>query len=269
MRPLTLSSLAALMVAVLVTSGCATAIRGTTQRVTLVTDPPGASCTLSTQGEEASYSIAATPDTVEVRRSSAPLLVNCAKPGHLDVLEQFPNIGGPASDSEAERMQFVGSGVLTLGVTVGVAATVVSTAVAGIGGGVLLAGAGLVVLPLFVLAAPIVLAVDVATGARHGYPPGIAVLLPPSTFPDAAMRDAYFRRLDEAADAVGNEQRRAMNVDCQWKRFHCTENLRELDDRVAEQHKRIAHLRERTRVAPGVEAVSGPSAKPVLEVAVE
>lgn len=261
MRPLTWSSLAALMVSVLVTSGCTTMSRGTMQRVTLVTDPPGASCTLSTQGEDASNGIAATPGTVEVRRSGKPLLVNCAKSDRLDVLEPFPNMGGEYDGLFAQQVQFVGSGVWTLGVTGGVDAIPLSSDAQRAARGIL--GVGTVLLWSLPVVGPIAwlssTAVDAATGAYRGYPPGIAVLLPPAMFSDAGMRDAYFRGLEEAVDANGSGRRRVIEADCRPKLSSCTEYLRELDDQIAEQHKRIAQLRERTRIAATTPPAGAPA----------
>ncbi len=242
MRPLMLSCLMAL---VFVASGCATSIRGTTQKLTVATDPEGASCTLATLGEKDTYEIAATPGTVEVARSSKPLQVSCAKPGRLDVVEEFKNIGGAAADTEEQRMQGAGGVVLGAGAAVGVGAAVGATVGAT---GTLLAASAVGIAQLAIL--PIMLvtvAVDTSSGAAYGYAPAIALLLPPATFPDAESHNAYFNALEENVLSGRKEARRKVEEECSY--LTCESRLYMVDTKVDEQLRRFALLRERTRVA--------------------
>jgi PEGA domain len=62
-------------------TGCATVFEGTSQEVSVVTNPPGASCTINRQGM-AVGSIAATPATVNIRKSKYDIMITCSKPGY-------------------------------------------------------------------------------------------------------------------------------------------------------------------------------------------
>ena len=61
--------------------GCATLSHGTTQQISIATDPPGASCTLTRQG----LGIATVDPTLGialVERGESDLLATCSKPGY-------------------------------------------------------------------------------------------------------------------------------------------------------------------------------------------
>ncbi len=252
MRPLALTCL---MTLVFVASGCATSIRGTTQALTVATDPDGASCTLATLGEKDTYEIAATPGTVEVARSAKPLQVTCAKPGRLDVVEEFKNIGGAAADTEEQRMQGVGGVVLGAGAAAGVGAAVGATVGAT---GALLAASAVGIAQLAILPVMLVTyAVDTSSGAAYGYPPAIVLLLPPATFPDTDSHEAYFSALEEEVLSARKEARRKVEEDCSF--LTCESRLYMVDAEVDTQLKRIASLRERTHIAPAGELPSMPA----------
>ncbi len=296
MRPLTLSCLMAFAI---LASGCATTDRAT-QQLTVATDPPGATCTLATEGEKDSYEIAATPGTVEVALYSKPLVVSCAKPGYLDVVEQFSDISRKEVWDAEHKKQVVGSAAAEFSeqqtkavdsvamdasdqqqkTAAGVAGAVAVTGAAagavaattGATGGLLVAGTvGVVgtVLPLVGVVLLVPFAVHgAATGSIYGYPPAIALRLTPETFPDAASRDAYFRRLDEKVVVAGQELRRIEANECRPSK--CAKRLSDIDDDVAEQRKDVALLKERTRVAPGGAAlVPVPETKLPAELAIE
>jgi len=219
-------------------SGCATAIRGSTQRLSVVTEPEGASCTLQTQGDEAIYSIAATPGSTEVKRRPWPIVVICSKPGHLSIVEQFPNIGGAASDSTEQTIKMVGA-------TAGAQVATVGTGVAAVAA----ASVALVPLGFVALAAwPVAAMIDASSGANHGYPPAMIFVMPPSTFPDSASQNAYFQFLDDRIEATANELRSEHTQKC---RMHCAYLRKRMDEEVAEQHKKVALLRERTIIDLG------------------
>ncbi len=268
-----------LMAFVIVASGCATMERAT-QKLTVFTDPPGASCTLATEGEAQSWNIATTPGTVEVALYPKPLMVSCVKRGYLDVAEQFADIsrkeaydaereglvagsaaahlseqqmkvGGTAEDP-SEQQKKIAAGVTGAVAVTGAAAGAVA-ATTGATGGLLVAGTlGTVgtVLPLVGVVLLVPFAVHgAATGSIYGYPPAIALILTPENFPDAGSRDAYFRKLDDRIVLVGQERLRQEAKECRPSK--CARRLSAIDADVAEQRQRIALLKDRTRVAPG------------------
>ncbi len=64
-------------------SGCATVIEGTTQEITVITDPPGASCSLTRRGELLG-TIAPTPGTLKIDKTKHDIQINCQKDGYDD-----------------------------------------------------------------------------------------------------------------------------------------------------------------------------------------
>ena len=64
-----------------VLSGCATLSHGTTQQISIATEPPGASCTLTRQGLSVAR-IDPTPGIALVERGESDLLATCSKPGY-------------------------------------------------------------------------------------------------------------------------------------------------------------------------------------------
>jgi hypothetical protein len=75
-------------------SGCATLVNGSNQSVTVVTDPPGASCILSRQGETIG-AIAATPGSVQISKSKNDVSVACEKAGFVTAtVAKSPDFGG-------------------------------------------------------------------------------------------------------------------------------------------------------------------------------
>ena len=71
----TLLSLALSGVAV---SGCATFITGTTEEVTIASEPAGASCRVERMGQPVAV-VKSTPETIRIPRSRFPLDVYCTK----------------------------------------------------------------------------------------------------------------------------------------------------------------------------------------------
>lgn len=61
---------------------CATITTGTSQSIAVMTEPPGASCTLSRDGSVIAV-VNPTPGTVTVSKSTRDIAVNCTRPGHL------------------------------------------------------------------------------------------------------------------------------------------------------------------------------------------
>ena len=76
-------SLAALAASVLLCSGCATITKGTSQTVTIDTDPSGATCTMTRDAKTLAV-VNPTPGSVSIVKSSAPITVLCRKPDFLD-----------------------------------------------------------------------------------------------------------------------------------------------------------------------------------------
>jgi hypothetical protein len=78
----------------LLMSPCATIVNGSNQSVTVSTDPPGASCKLTRQGETVG-AIALTPGSVQVSKSKNDLSVVCEKSGfQTATISKSPSFGG-------------------------------------------------------------------------------------------------------------------------------------------------------------------------------
>jgi hypothetical protein len=60
--------------------GCATVVEGTSQNMMIVTHPPGASCTVSRQGQQIA-AVISTPGNVNIGKSKNDLAVTCTKEG--------------------------------------------------------------------------------------------------------------------------------------------------------------------------------------------
>lgn len=71
--------IAAAMSALLLTSGCASVMEGTTQQVAVDSDPAGADCTVS--NSQGKWPVK-TPGAVTVQKSASVLVVHCSKAGY-------------------------------------------------------------------------------------------------------------------------------------------------------------------------------------------
>ena len=93
-RPRASMRLSLLAASSLALSGCATIVNGSNQSVTVSTDPPGASCKLSRQGETMG-AVPLTPGSVQVSKSKNDIDVTCEKPGYQTAtVSKSPNFGG-------------------------------------------------------------------------------------------------------------------------------------------------------------------------------
>jgi len=82
MKPMMGTLLRTALVGVLfATTGCATLVKGTTQGVNVMTDPPGAACDLVRDGK-AIAAVAMTPQSVTIDKSVDDITVNCRKDGY-------------------------------------------------------------------------------------------------------------------------------------------------------------------------------------------
>lgn len=64
-------------------TGCATLTTGTDQTVEVTTDPEGAACTFTRNGQTIGV-VDPTPGTVTVAKANADILIRCTKTGYLD-----------------------------------------------------------------------------------------------------------------------------------------------------------------------------------------
>jgi hypothetical protein len=94
MRLVTITALAAV---VLLGSGCATLTKGTSQTVTVNTDPPGAVCTLTRDAKPLAV-VNPTPGSISIAKSSGAIAVICKK-------DKFQDAAGTLS-SEFQAMTF-------------------------------------------------------------------------------------------------------------------------------------------------------------------
>jgi hypothetical protein len=78
--PTALAALAAIGIAL---SGCATVFEGTSQEITVVTNPAGAVCVFERQGYEVGR-VANTPGTANIRKSKYDITIKCDKPGYAE-----------------------------------------------------------------------------------------------------------------------------------------------------------------------------------------
>jgi len=186
-------------------SGCVTLIGGTTQRVTVVTDPPGAQCTLRAGGE-GPWSVAETPGVVDVKRGRAPLEVACTKVGHLDAVERVASAKRGQASADTAEQQFLMSGSGTPLTVAQTTAVDDPFPLMGEIGNALIQplGGSLIALP-----------VDISSGAMLGYPPTIVVLMVPSEFPDERTRDAYFADREQRFEAAMQQRRQQIDAYCE------------------------------------------------------
>jgi uncharacterized protein YceK len=64
-------------------SGCATVFEGTSQQISVITNPSGALCVFERQGFEVGR-VVETPGTANIRKSKYDLMIKCSKPGFQD-----------------------------------------------------------------------------------------------------------------------------------------------------------------------------------------
>jgi len=74
----------------LLTTACASITQGTTQSIAVVTDPPGATCTLHRNGEQIGM-VNPTPGSVTVGKSSRAIDVRCNREGFNPNLTNVPS----------------------------------------------------------------------------------------------------------------------------------------------------------------------------------
>jgi len=72
----------AALIGLLFLPACATVVEGTTDTVTLTTEPAGARCAVTREGAELGQ-VMPTPGPVSISKSRNPLTVSCDKAGHL------------------------------------------------------------------------------------------------------------------------------------------------------------------------------------------
>jgi len=65
--------------------GCATAVEGTSQDISVATNPSGAACVLERDGQQIG-SIAATPGTSRVEKSKYDITIRCNKAGYAEAV---------------------------------------------------------------------------------------------------------------------------------------------------------------------------------------
>ncbi len=65
-------------VSVLALGGCATLVMGGGQKVSVITDPPGAACQFNQNGVSVGF-VAATPGSIRLDKSKDNILVTCTK----------------------------------------------------------------------------------------------------------------------------------------------------------------------------------------------
>ena len=79
-RPARVAALLGVSLPMLLSSGCATIVKGSSQTLTVDTKPPGATCVLDRKGEKIG-AVNPTPGSLSVEKSSEAIAVSCNKDG--------------------------------------------------------------------------------------------------------------------------------------------------------------------------------------------
>lgn len=235
---------------VLALSGCATALRGNTQRIVIGTDPAGARCELRNARGEAPVVVDPTPAIAEVRRDNSDLEVSCEMPQRLPMVERFASswsLFGRDGSAAADGEQVAGSAIAPVVVaetaavgTVGTFGALGLLTTAAVGGTLTPAGI------IFFAALPVSALVDHGTGASYVYPAVIAILMPPAEFPDEAARAAYFDQRERSRRDAHALRRKEREASCT---FSCERDQAADDAELARQLELLQGIRARTRLA--------------------
>ena len=231
-------------VAMLMLGGCATAIRGTTQRVSVITEPPGAECLLKTRPMETAARIAVTPGETEVRRDGWPLTLSCRRPDFIDHDEEIAAVEARRLDDESKQRAIMGSNVAVS--TVAASGPVVAVTAMTTGAGI---AAAAVLAPVMIGAAvflPVSFVVDAFTGAYYAYPPVLPILLTPARFPSDEARAAYAADVHQRIDRAEVALRADTQATCEL--FMCGRRSEEDSAYIAQQRKLFAAAMAKTRI---------------------
>lgn len=245
----------------LMLGGCATAIRGTTQKVSVVTEPPGAECLVGNEMMDAPVRIAATPGEAEVRRDGRPLQLSCRRTGYVVHDERVEAVSAPEVDDVAQRHAMNGSAVLVGTASVGIPTVAVTALTTGAG-----LGAAVALTPVFIgvaVLAPISVLVDATTGAYFGYPSLIPVLMTPDRFGSEDERAAYAADMHRRLDLADAALRADTAATCRWGT--CDRRNEEDEAYIAQRRKVLTASLAKTRIEPAPapsEPASTPSAAP-------
>src|SRR2546425_4978706 len=223
----TLSTLAVLVWAV---AGCATVTRGTTQSIAIETDPPGANCTITQDNKEV-VTLAATPGAAVVDRRAVALEVSCRAPGYLEERRRLASIGDARNvlDQEVrepddkDKKTAVGYGGAQAAGSIGAPLAAMH--------GLAYPAAAATMAPLAIGALallPVVVIVDMASGAAFTYPRLPLLILAPSEFESAAARDAFFAQRRAAIEDQAARVRAQVLDRC--SRIYCPRMVAEVDD---------------------------------------
>jgi hypothetical protein len=209
-----------LLAIALFAGGCATAIRGTTQVVSVSSIPPGAECRFH-RGDVELGTVAATPGRITLARNAADVVVVCRKEHHHAgkalliagnreslFVESFRDRAPGTEDNKAtaEAAGVVSGSVAVAGVAAGVPAL--------IGAGLAGSTAAVALAPVAVVAAPIAMVVDASSGTYYAYPREVSVALLPDRFVDADTREAAITRALAALDQDDAALRSRFNATC-------------------------------------------------------
>jgi hypothetical protein len=111
-----LNRIAALLLLALVLPACATITTGTSHNLTVLTEPPGATCELR-RGDEVIGVVNPTPGSVRVSKSSRDVAIRCQRTGMADATVTLPS-----------ELQAMTVGNLLIGGLIGIAVDIASGA---------------------------------------------------------------------------------------------------------------------------------------------
>ncbi len=242
--------------------GCATATRGTTQQVSVLTIPAGAACSVSNEKTEAPLQLTS-PGSGVVARARGNLTVHCALNGFLSVTAEYvAEIGTPDAqvhrrqllfaESQLEQQNSAARDTSREANDADRANTLADGAMAIIAGATeyttagMTFGAGAVSIPLLLAVVPLSYAVDSGSGALFGYPPVVLVVLPPEKFESETARDLWFQLLDDrflmAAAKLAADTKKQCNF------VNCSRRLAEDAAYVMHARTQLSAMKPRTRI---------------------
>jgi hypothetical protein len=217
----------------LLASGCATYRYGTHQSMTVVTDPPGASCAFERFGKVIAR-VDRTPGEARVERSLFLTRLTCSLEGHHDetvelMTERAADI---AARDPSQRDEVVTDVMASAAYQLG---STYVTGSAAIGASAPALGVG------FTIAGPLMLAVDLVTSAWVGFRPPPVILLTRGRFDSEMERDDHFAIRRREYETQAAAMREEIANEC-W-RARCPYELRRFDRELSAKLERLEALR--------------------------
>lgn len=227
-----------MLTASLLASGCATYRYGTHQSVSVVTDPPGASCAFERFGKVIAR-VDKTPGEARVERSLFMTRLTCSLEGHHDesvdlVTERAADIAARDPGKRDEVVTDVmASAAYQLGSTYVTSSAAIAASAPALGVG-------------FTVVGPVMLAVDLATSAWVGFRSPPVILLTRGRFDSERERDDHFAIRRREYETQAATMREELANEC-W-RARCPHELRQFDRALSAKLERLESLRTQAQI---------------------